>query len=130
MRAREAERIYLRGRPPAAVVDLSRVRLAGKLAGVRPSPAHGAPYEAGSVAALLTRFTRDVDALPAPSAVDSLTILRIDARRTQPDFAAALDQAVGALRAGQDATGALVQARRALGVAPAAVAALPSWGWP
>jgi len=130
MRAREAERIYLRGRPPVAVVDLSRVRLAGKLAGVRPSPAHGAPYEAGSVAALLTRFTRAVDALPAPAALDSLTILRIDARRTQPGFAAALDQAVAALRSGQDATGALVQARRALGAAPAAVATLPAWGWP
>lgn len=130
MRAREAERIYLRGRSPAAVVDVSRVRLAGKLAGVRPSSAHGEPYETGTVAALLERFTRAVNALPAPAAVDSLTILRLDARRTQPDFAAALDQAVAALRSGREATGALVLARRALGVAPAAVATLPAWGSP
>ncbi|HMU62937.1 MAG TPA: hypothetical protein PKA66_14230, partial [Gemmatimonadales bacterium] len=61
MRAREAERIYLRGRPPPAVVDLARVRLSGKRADVRPSPAHGEPFDATTRAALLERFTRAVD---------------------------------------------------------------------
>ncbi|MEZ4413861.1 MAG: hypothetical protein R2910_12810 [Gemmatimonadales bacterium] len=130
LRARAAERIYLRGRPPVAVVDLARVRLAGKLTDVHPSPAHGQPVESGSVAALLDRFTLAVDALPRSAAVDSLAVLRLDAMRALPEFAAALDRALVALQSGRDATDALLAARRTLTTPVVAVPTLPAWGWP
>ena len=129
-RARQAERVYLRGRPPAAVVDLDRVRLAGTLADAHPSPARGRPAEPGSVEALRVRFSSAIEALPAAAAVDSLAILRVDALRTAPGFAAALATAVAAIRSGRDATDALVLARRALGGSITAVPALPPWDVP
>lgn len=130
MRARAAERIYLRGRPPVAVVDLARVRLSGKLADVRPTPAEGQPVESGSVAALLDRFTRAVDALPARAAVDSLAMLRLDAMRTLPAFAAALERALVAIQSGRDANDDLLAARRSLAGTVGAVSSLRAWGWP
>jgi hypothetical protein len=130
MRAREAERIYLRGRPPPAVVDLARVRLTGKLTDVHPSPAHGEPFDATTRAALLERFTRAVDALPGPAAVDSFAILRVEALRAAPGFAAALGEAIGALRSGREAAPDLVRARRALGEPPVATPSLSAWGLP
>ena len=111
-RARRAERIYLRGRPPAGVVDIARVRLAGKVADVHPGPARGQPAESGSIEALLERFNSAVEALPDPAALDSLAILRVDALRSAPEFAAALATAVAEIRSGRDATDALVLAHR------------------
>ncbi|HMU63016.1 MAG TPA: hypothetical protein PKA66_14635, partial [Gemmatimonadales bacterium] len=122
--------IYLRGRPPPAVVDLARVRLTGKLTDVHPSPVHGEPFDATTRAALLERFTRAVDALPGSAAVDSFAILRVEALRTAPAFAAALADAIGALRSGREATPDLVRARRSLGELPVVTPALSAWGLP
>ncbi len=130
LRARAAERIYLRGRPPVAVVDLARVRLTGALTDVRPAPASAEPFDATTAAALLARFTRAVGALPDAAATDSLALLRIDALRAAPEFAAALGRAVDVLHSGRDATDALLLARRALAEPSAAVQRLPAWGLP
>ena len=117
-RARAAERIYLRGTPPAAVVDIEKIRLTGK---------DSARFEA----------RRALDALPAPerrlaervlrtlamvadgdaAATDSLRLVRLDALGPSPQLAAAVGAAIEALESRRDATAALLRARR-LALAP------------
>src|SRR5690606_12049400 len=112
-RARTAERIYLRGRPPAVVVDVASARLAGKERGDDGVRHPRAPLDAAAAARLrrldaaLLLYRRD-----ATAAGDSLQLLRADALRSAPPLAAALGEAVDALRAGRDATEPLARARR------------------
>ncbi len=127
--ARAAERIYLRGRPPAVVVDLARVRLAGKDEGAPTARRPRAPADPGRVERL-ARFDRVLDLVPTDpaSAADSLLLLRValpdDARGAQQ----ALDAAANALRQGGDVTRALANARRALVADPPRRGALSAWG--
>ena len=130
-RARAAERIYLRGRPPAVVVDIARVRLQGKppesATGERaPRPALDDPAarRAARLAAALRLLPERSDA-----AVDSLLLLRVDALggAGTSALAAALGDAIERLRSGRDATDALVRARRLVGGEPRSSSALPRW---
>ncbi|AHG88061.1 hypothetical protein J421_0524 [Gemmatirosa kalamazoonensis] len=132
-RARAAERIYLRGRPPAAVVDLSKVRLAARLS---PDTMHLAARTArppldARTRARLTSLGRAVALLPgdASAAADTLALLRVDALADAPTLAAALGEAAEALRAGRDATAALVRARRIAAGGAARVDSLGGWAW-
>jgi hypothetical protein len=113
-RARQAERIYLRGRPATRVIDLSKIRLAGSLADAAPARTLAGGRDPGDRAALLARYSRAIELLPREAALDSLQLLRIDALETEPRFAAALGEAVAALRNGRDATPSLIGARRLL----------------
>lgn len=126
-RARQAERIYLRGRPTASVIDLAKVRLAGRLADASPAATVASPRTQKTLEALLARYARVIDLLPSQAAVDSLQLLRIDALGTEPRFAAALGEATSALRAGRDATAALISARRILAGSPKAISPLEPW---
>ena len=129
-RARAAERVYLRGRTRPIVVDLDRVRLAGRDTGQASS------RRAGDV---LPDRERVWDArlraaaalLPSQAAAarDSLLTLRLDALEARPDVAAALGLALEAMRGGGDVTEALVRARRTL-APPVRSASPPSWGTP
>jgi hypothetical protein len=127
--ARAAERIYLRGRPAAVVVDLARVRLSGKDEGA-PTARRARPIADPARAARLARFDRVLTLVQtSPSAAaDSLLLLRVslpeDARRE----AAALDAAANALRRGGDVTESLAAARRALVATPPRRGALTAWG--
>jgi hypothetical protein len=131
-RARQAERIYLRGKPPKVVVDLARVRMSGKDKGTgstrTPRPPLD-PRRAARVARFLNAAAM-LDSAPA-AAIDTLLVLRVDALDADPPAARALGAALAELRAGRDATGALVRARRALeGDAPRGAAVSPwSRGW-
>jgi hypothetical protein len=135
-RARAAERIYLRGRPPAVIVDLAKVRMAGK---VDSTPARARlPREAlrTTNAARAARLEGALAALARDPAagVDSLLLLRLDAiGEPEPSsgalaFARVLGEAIEALRAGRDATVPLARARRVLAMEPAPSATLPRWG--
>jgi hypothetical protein len=143
-RARAAERVYLRGRPPAVVVDVEKVRLAGRVSGDTLAPAARAagrglyaaldPAARGRVLALdraLLALARGGRA--AADAVDSLALLRVRALGEAPTLAAALGDALAALARGGDASAALARARRAAG-APAApggpVGGVAAWGAP
>lgn len=128
-RARQAERLYLRGRPPVVVVDLARVRLAGDRAGAASARRLPGAALNGARARLAGRFAAALDRLGRDdvSGVDSLLLLRLDALRTEPRFAAALGRAVDDLRAGRDATGSLIAARGALGGHTAEAGPLPVW---
>jgi len=128
-RARAAERLYLRSRPPRAVVDVDRVRLQGREKGTPAareprSPATGAARDA------LARFARVVrlaSADPA-SAADSLLLLRIDLLGTiPPAVATAAAEAADALRNGRDATAPLGLVRRSLGRPLTAGDSLSRW---
>ena len=128
-RARAAERVYLRGRPPAVVVDLADARLKGT---ERGAPASRTPPAPGTDAAAqrARRFDRALGLLASSpaDATDSLLLLRLDALGTAPVLAAALGEAIDALRSGEDATSALARARRAASGEPAARSSLPAWG--
>ena len=115
-RARSAERIYLRGRPPVVIVDVAKVRLVGKDTGQTNTRAAREVLSLKEVAresrllsaALL--LTRDADA-----GRDSLALLRLESLTDAPRFAAALSDALEVVRRGGDLTAALIRARRAIG---------------
>ncbi len=115
-RARSAERLYLRGKPPTVIIDIAKVRLAGKDTGatnLRRAREALPPREARRAARLVVAaqlVTRDVSA-----ARDSLAVLRVEALSDSPAFAAAVGAALDALGRGGDATDAFVRARRVLG---------------
>jgi hypothetical protein len=117
-RARSAERIYLRGTPPAAVIDLAKIRLIGtdsaKFEARRALDALPAPERrlAGTVLRALALVTsRD------SSALDALRLARLDALAPSPPLAAALGDAIDALERRREATAPLLRARR-LALAP------------
>ena len=127
-RARQAERIYLRGKAPAVVVDLARVRLTGKEPGggatrsPRPAADPAAARRAERLALAMTLAGSD----PA-AAVDSLVLLRVESLDTAPAFAVALGTAIDALRGGRDATALLARARRIAGGALRVGNGLGAW---
>lgn len=130
-KARSAERLYLRGRPPQVVIDVNKARLQGKDKG---SSSKRRPFTAGDSAtqARADRFVNIVElaAKNPAAATDSLLLLRIDALTDAPQFASALSDAATAMRRGKsdDATNALARARRALAGAPAARDSIARWG--
>lgn len=126
-RARSAERIYLRGKPPVVIVDLAKVRLIGKDTGqVNSRAAREAlsPKEAARESRLLSAallLTRDSNA-----GRDSLALLRLESLTDAPRLAAALNDVLEVVRRGGDATESLVRARRLIG-AGAKTDSLKSW---
>ena len=129
--ARSAERIYLRGRTRAVVVDIDRVRLPGKDKG---APGARTPRLAADPARdrRIRRFDAALQLVrTAPlAAVDSLLLLRLDLLDRDMAAARAIEAAANALRGGHDATSALIRARRALTAVPSAPAPLTAWGSP
>ncbi|HEX8945817.1 MAG TPA: hypothetical protein VF785_21935 [Gemmatimonadaceae bacterium] len=130
-RARAAERLYLRGRPPEVVVDVNKARLQGKDKGassVRP-PTSAAD---SSTRRRIERLERIVGlaAANASAAIDSLLVLRIESLSDAPAFAAALGDAATAMRGGKGAvaTEALARARRSLAGGAIARDSLTRWG--
>ena len=127
--ARSAERIYLRGKTQAVVVDIERVRLQGKDKG---GPSVRIPRLAADPARdrRIARFDAALElARTAPSAaVDSLLLLRLDLLDRDAGAARAIETAANALRGGRDATNALIRARRMLASTPTAPAPLGVWG--
>ena len=128
-RARNAERLYLRGKSPVVIVDINKVRLAGKRDDATSSSRVARAPLDSSAERRAQRFDAALNGLvPNPTAaIDSLLALRVDALESAPSFAAALAAAIDALRAGHDATDALVHARRiALGITVARIES--AWG--
>lgn len=129
-RARQAERIYLRGRPAAVVVDVGRARLAGKdkgstsVADPRFVADPVARRRAESFARASALLATDRDA-----AADSLLVLRVSALGDAPALAAVLDTAARVTRRGSSDEIALAWARvrRALGGAPVRRDSLSAW---
>jgi len=130
-RARQAERLYLRGVTPTVVIDIDKARLKGKDQGASSARRPATSPDTAAIARA-DRFTRIVElaARHPRSAIDSLLVLRIDALADAPAFAAALGDAVTAMRGGRGdaATSALARARRALAGSPTARDSLSRWG--
>ncbi len=115
-RARSAERLYLRGKPPTVIIDIAKVRLAGKDTGARNlRRAREAlpPREARRTARLIV--AAQLVASDVMAARDSLAVLRVEALGDSPAFAAAVAAVLDVLGHGGDATEAFVRARRVLG---------------
>ena len=128
-RARAAERIYLRGRPPRVVVDLAKVRGTGREKSAPSAREARAPLDADR-AERLRRFDAVlVEIATDPrSAVDSLLLLRLSLPASERASAQALDAAADAVRRDGDVTASLRRARRALAGAPVRQAGLSLWG--
>ena len=129
-RARQAERIYLRGRPSAVIVDVARARLAGKDKGassVRETRAIVDPVQRQR-AERFARATLLLSRDPA-AAADTLLVMRVAALGDAPALATVLDDAVGILLGGEPRAIALAwtRVRRALGGAPVAGSSIPAW---
>jgi hypothetical protein len=128
-RARAASRLYLRGRPPTVIVDIAKVRLAGK------DTSAPAAREARSAlpTASLGRERRLLAAASlavtdARASRDSLAVLRAESLADAPLFAAALTSVLESLttaREGADVTVPFVRARRVLG----GIQRVPSSTW-
>jgi hypothetical protein len=127
-RARQAERVYLRGRPAPVVVDVNRARLAGKRDAFPPAPR--TPLSAGTSQNPAHRFARALVLLERDrqSAIDSLMLLRVELLDSSPGGAASLGPVVAALREGTDVASALARARAVLAGAPRSRDALQRWG--
>jgi len=112
-RARQAERIYLRGKAPAVVVDLARVRLTGKEHGAASTRLPRGPTDVAAArrAARLAAAIELASRSPA-AAIDSLVLLRVESLDAAPALAASLADALDAMRSGRDATALLARARR------------------
>jgi hypothetical protein len=115
-RARAAERVYLRGRPRDIIVDIAKVRLAGTLKDLGPDRRTPRDDRTTVERQRLARFDAAVALLPqSPDrALTALLLLRAELLGTADGAAAALAEAVDALRGPVDATNALLAARRAL----------------
>lgn len=129
-RARQAERIYLRGKPGTAIVDIAKVRLSGKDKGVA-SVREPMPVVDPVVRRRAETFER-VTALIArnpDAAADSLLLMRVDALGDAPALASALDDAARALRKRDNANIQLawIRVRRALGGEPVHRTGVATW---
>lgn len=130
-RARQAERIYLRGRPAAVIVDVAHARLAGKDKG---TTAISAPRFIGDpVARRRAEAFARASALLATdrgAAADSLLVMRVAALGDSPSLAASLDTAAKVTRRGspEQVELAWARVRRALGGATVHRDSLPAWG--
>jgi hypothetical protein len=131
-RARLAKRLYLRGAQPKIIVDLERVRLTGKEKGSSSTRTPRSFADSARVR-LADRFDAALDLIRSSPrrAMSELALMRADALTSSPAFASALGEATAAMRAGRDATTALVRARRALEISPRGESGLPVWsgGW-
>ena len=128
-RARAAERIYLRGRPPRVVVDLARVRGTGKEQGTPAARSARVALDADRLARL-ARFDAALALVVRDplAAADALLLLRLTLPADEPASAAAVNAAADAVRRGGDVTAALQRARRALAGAPLRRGGLSAWG--
>ena len=131
-RARNAERLYLRGKAPVVIVDINKVRLAGKRDDATSSSRIPRAALDGSAERRAQRFEAALNdlAVNPSAAIDSLLVLRVDALESAPALAVALAPAIDALRAGHDATDALVRARHiAAGITVERIESAWSAGW-
>jgi hypothetical protein len=127
-RARQAERVYLRGRPATVVVDVNRARLAGKRDSVLPAPR--SPAGRDSMATYASRFARGAALVThdRPAAIDSLMLLRVELLTASPGSAAALGELIAALREGGEIASLVGRARWALGGQPRSQDSIGTWG--
>ena len=127
-RARQAERVYLRGRPAAVVVDVNRARLAGKRDSL--PPATRAPLGNPDPGRAAHRFAQAATLLERnqQAGIDSLMLLRIEVLDTSPRGAAAIGNVIGALREGRHPGAAIAYARKVLAGRPRSDSTMRSWG--
>lgn len=124
-RARLASRYYLRSGISRVVVDVPRVRLQGREKG---SSATREPHAADTARQEIARdFVRAASIQDAAAAANELSLVRVRALAELPEFAAALEPLIDALRRGRDPGVAMAAARRELDRAEAVARDGASW---
>ena len=124
-RARLANRYYLRSRTPRVVVDVPRVRLQGKEKG--SSAARSARAAELARSEIGRDFARAAALRDRQAAANELSLVRVRALAELPEFAAALEPVIEALRRGRDASAVMAAARRELDHAAATARDGTAW---
>jgi hypothetical protein len=128
--ARTSNRLYLRGVTPRVAVDVGAIRLAGT-----DSAANGSRFprvelvnQRAALAARIDRASGLIATAPG-AALDSLTMIRLDALREAPDVADLLGRALEEIRlgGGTDPAQVLLTVRRRLDTQPTAEPRLSVW---
>jgi hypothetical protein len=126
--ARRANRLYLRGTIPIDNVDIAKVRLKGEDSAAvapreprqaRPDPRRALLVRLDRAAGLITNDRR--------RAIDSLTVIRVEALATAADAAEPIGRAVDALRRGAAYRSELSAARRKLQRETTSMPSLGPW---
>ncbi len=124
-RARLASRYYMRSGSSRVVVDVPRVRRKGKEKGAsatrEPHPADKAREE------IARHFARAAALRDVNAAANELSLVRVRALAELPEFAAALEPAIDALRRGHDSRAAMAAARSELDRADAVARDAANW---
>ncbi len=124
-RARLANRYYLRSGSGRVVVDVPRVRLQGKEKG---ASATREPHSAEIMRREIARdFARAATIRDPDAAANELSLVRVRALEALPEFAAALEQVIDALRRDGDPRAALAAARQELDRAESGAPVTGSW---
>ncbi|HUR91637.1 MAG TPA: hypothetical protein VMY38_03080 [Gemmatimonadaceae bacterium] len=124
-RARLANRYYLRSRSSRIVVDVPRVRMQGKDKGVSATrEPRSADLELQEVA---RDFARAAAIRDRAAAANELSLVRVRALEALPEFAAALDPVIQALRRGREPGPAMSAARAELDRAESIVRDGATW---
>jgi len=124
-----AARYYIRGQLPPIVVNIDRVRLAGNDTGKATPRGSIRAVEGTDRDRLRAQYTQAIESLKSKpaSSVETLTLMVVATLRSQPVLAAALGDAVTAIKRGNDATLPLLRARRSLDGSTGAIDSLPAW---
>lgn len=124
-RARLASRYYLRSGTTRVVVDVPRVRLQGRETG---SSALRAAHPAETILREIARdFARAASLSDRESAANELSLVRVRALAGLPEFAAALEPLIDALRRDRDPRAAMAVARAELDRADAVAREGATW---
>lgn len=124
-RARLANRYYMRSGISRVVVDVPRVRLQGDELG--SSAARGARPAELERSEIARGFARAAAMRDPDAAANELSLVRVRALSGLPEFAAALEPVIEALRRGRDASAAMAAARRELDRAEGGVRDAAGW---
>ena len=129
-RAREAERYYMRGRPPRVVVDIAAARQEGKSTGTGSLRVPLGADDPGAAARVARLERAAILAMRNPAAAaDSLIVLQLEVM-SHGDLAAALGEASNLIRAGESAGTAMARARRLASPGGVRRSPLSAWrGW-
>jgi len=124
----KAKKYYLRGKIQVEPVNIDRVRLAGKDS-VKAMARKARPLDEADRTKLTADYASAIRALKSSpdSAVQIMTLMRVETLRKYPDLANALGDAVTAIQAKKDPALPLTTARQALNGQVGTLHTIPMW---
>lgn len=124
----KAKKYYLRGKIQVEPVNIDRVRLAGKDS-VKAMARMARPVDAADRPKLEADYTSAILTLKTSpdSAVEMMTLMRVETLRKYPELAAALGDAVTAIQSKKDPSTSLTTARQIINGQTGTLHTIPVW---